>query len=45
MRAALSVADPKEWKVAQPHRMAMAPAMERGRVRSAWPSLPDSITQ
>ena len=26
---------------AQPHRMAMAPAIERGRVRTAWPSLPE----
>jgi len=30
--------------VGYPHRMAIAPLIERGRVRVAWSSLPDSIT-
>lgn len=28
----------------QPQRMAIAPAIERARERSRWPSLPDSMT-
>jgi hypothetical protein len=30
--------------VRYPHRMAIAPPIERGRVRVAWSSLPDSMT-